>query len=77
MLERSCEITEDMNANSQDQGIGKFNALRPEQRSAILQTTFNNWFFINENICILSQISLKFITEGLVNNTPALVQIMA
>ena len=33
--------------------------------------------FLNENRRILNKISLKFIREGLIDNMPALVQIMA
>ena len=32
--------------------------------------------FINEMFCILNQLSLKFIPRGLINNIPALVQIV-
>ena len=32
---------------------------------------------MNEKCCTLIQISLKFVPEGPINNTPALVQIMA
>ena len=33
--------------------------------------------FMNETFCILNRLSLKFVPEGLINNIPALVQIMA
>ena len=33
--------------------------------------------FLNENVLISFEISLKFIPKGPINNTPALVQIMA
>ena len=33
--------------------------------------------FMNEKFCILIRISLKFVPKGLINNIPALVQIMA
>ena len=33
--------------------------------------------FVNEKVCILIKISLKFVPMGPVNNNPALVQIMA
>ena len=35
------------------------------------------WIFLNENLCILMQISLRFFLKGPINNTPALVQTMA
>ena len=43
---------------------------------AISQTTFSS-AFLNENILILIQISLKFVPKGSINNILALVQIMA
>ena len=33
--------------------------------------------FLNENVWISIKISLKFVPKGLINNIPALVQIMA
>ena len=33
--------------------------------------------YLNENIWITIKISLKFVPEGLINNIPTLVQIMA
>ena len=36
-----------------------------------------NTFFLNENVRISIEISLKFVPRGLINNIPALVQIMA
>ena len=41
---------------------------------AILQTT---WILLNEYVWISIKSSLKFVPKGKVNNTPALVQIMA
>ena len=34
-------------------------------------------FFLNENCCILIEISLKFVPNGPIDNKPALVQVMA
>ena len=45
--------------------------------AAIFQTTFFKGIFLNQNIYILIQISLKFVPKGPINNIPALVQIMA
>ena len=39
---------------------------------AISQTTFSNAFFMNETFCILSQISLKFVSKGPIDSNPAL-----
>ena len=35
------------------------------------------YIFLNENVSFLNKISLKFVPKGLINNIPALVQIMA
>ena len=52
------------------------NTLRPRQEAAIFQTTFSN-DFLNENIYLSIEISFRFVPRSPVNNTPALVQIMA
>ena len=43
--------------------------------AAILQTTFSNEFFFNENL-ILIRIALKFIPKDPVNNKTAFAQIL-
>ena len=48
-----------------------------DKMDAISQTTLSNAFFVNENVRIFIEISLKFVPKGPVNNIPALVQIMA
>ena len=48
-----------------------------DKTDAISQTTFSNAFFFNENVWIPIKTSLKFVPRGLINNIPALVQIMA
>ena len=48
-----------------------------EKVDAISQTTFLNSFFMNENIWISIQISLKFVPKASINNISAMVQIMA
>ena len=45
--------------------------------AAISQTTFFKFVFLNENIGILIKISPKFVPKGVINNIPALVQIVA
>ena len=45
--------------------------------AAVSQTTLSNAFFMNENIRISIEISLKFVPKGPINNNPALVQIIA
>ena len=44
---------------------------------SIVQTTFSNAIFLNENYWIPIKISLKFVPKGQINKIPALVQIMA
>ena len=52
------------------------NPLRPRQNGRHLADIFNS-IFLNENIWTPIKISLKFVPKGLINNIPALVQIMA
>ena len=52
------------------------NTLRPRQNGRYFPDIFK-CIFLNENISILSTISLKFVPEGPINNIPVLVQIMA
>ena len=47
-----------------------------DKMGAISQTTFS-FFFINEKFCILIRISRKCVPKGLIDNKPALVQVMA
>ena len=48
-----------------------------DKMDAISQTTFFKCTFVNENVRISIEISLKFVPKGPVNNIPALVPIMA
>ena len=53
------------------------NTLRPRQNGRhFAEDTFKR-IFLNENVIISIQISLKFVPKGPINNIPALVQIMA
>ena len=46
--------------------------------AAIFQTTFIfKCIFLNENLLVSIQISLKFVPKGSINNIPALVHVMA
>ena len=45
--------------------------------AAIFADNIFKWIFLNENVSILNNISLKFVPKGPINNIPALVQIMA
>ena len=53
------------------------NTLRPRQNGRHFADDMFKCIFLNENIWIPIEISLKFVPQGPVNNIPALVQIMA
>ena len=53
------------------------NSLRPRRNRRHFADDSFKCIFLNENMFISINISLKFIPRGLVNNIPALVQIMA
>ena len=53
------------------------NTLRPRQNGRHFPDDIFKCIFLNENIQILIEISLKFVPKGPINNIPALVQIMA
>ena len=54
-----------------------FNTLRPGQNGRRYPDDIFKRIFLNENICIPINISLKFVPMGQINNIPSLVQIMA
>ena len=45
--------------------------------ATILPDDIFKCIFLNEKVCIVIQISLKFVPRGPIDNNPALVQIMA
>ena len=53
------------------------NTLRPRQNGRHFADDILRCIFLNENIWISIEISLKFFPKGPINNIPALVQIMA
>ena len=53
------------------------NTLRPRQNGRDFADDTFKRIFLNENIRISIKISPKFVTKGLINNIPSLVQIMA
>ena len=53
------------------------NTLRPRQNGRHFPDDILEWIFLNENVWILIEISLKFVPKGQINNIPVLVQIMA
>ena len=55
----------------------QFNTLRQRQNGCHFTDDIFKPIFLNENIRILIEISLKFVSKVPVNNIPALVQIMA
>ena len=57
--------------------ITSVNSLRPRQNGRHFADDIFKGIFLNENIWILFKISLKFVPKVPINNTPALVQIMA
>ena len=58
-------------------GCSRVNSLRPRQNGWHFPDDIFKWIFVNGNIWILINISLKFVRKGLINNIPALVLIMA
>ena len=54
-----------------------FNTLRPRQNGRHFTDDIFKYISLNENVWFLFKISLKFVSKGLINNIPALVQIMA
>ena len=57
--------------------ITQFNTLRPRQNGRHFADDMFKCIFVNENVWIPIEISLKFVPEGSINNNPALFQIMA
>ena len=57
-------------------GLHWFDTLRPRQNDRHFPDDIFKCIFLNENMWIFIEISLKFVLKGLINNIPALVQIM-
>ena len=55
----------------------RVNTLRPRQNNRHFPDEIFKCIFLNENVWISTNISLKFVPKGSINNIPALVQIMA
>ena len=53
------------------------NTLRPKQNGRHFSDDMFKCIFLNENVWIPIEISLKFVPKGSINNNPALFQIMA
>ena len=58
-------------------GLEMFNTLRPRQNGRYFADDILKCIFLNENVRIPIEISLKFVPKGPIDNIPALVQIMA
>ena len=54
-----------------------FNTLRPRQDGRHFVDAIFTCIFFNENCCIFIKFSLKYVRKSLIDNNPALVQIMA
>ena len=54
-----------------------FNTMRPRRNGHRFIDNVSKCIFLNENICIMIIISLKYVPEDQINNVPALAQIMA
>ena len=57
--------------------VAAFNTLRLRQNGRHFPDNIFRCIFFNENVSIFIKYSLKFVAKGLINNIPALVQIMA
>ena len=53
------------------------NSSPPAQNGCQFADNIFKCIYVNENFCILLQISLMFLPKGLINNKSALVQVMA
>ena len=58
-------------------GVNPVNTFRPRQNGRHFPDDSFKWIFLNENVWISIEVSLKFVPKGPINNIPALVQIMA
>ena len=57
--------------------ISPWNTLRLRQNGCHFPDEIFKCIFLNENVWVLIEISLKFVPNGPINNIPALIQIMA
>ena len=63
--------------NDADTAHAWFNTLRPRQNGRHFPDDIVKCIFLNKNVWISINISLKFVPKSLLNNIPSLVQIMA
>ena len=82
-----CKSQQDLVTAMANQGVlsvwcwvipgASFNTLRPRQNGRHFPDDIFKWIFLNENVWISINISLKFVPRGPINNIPTLVQVMA
>ena len=59
------------------QQLVQINTLRLRQNGRHFPDDIFKWIFLNENVWISINISLKFVPRGPINNIPTMVQVMA
>ena len=64
-------------SGGQKSDLQSLNTLRPRQNDRHFPDDTFKHIFLNKNVCISIEISLKFVPKGPINDIPALVQIMA
>ena len=74
---RHCSIFSHVPYKMAVEYSGPLNVLRPRQDSYQFPGNICKCIFLNENILILIEISLKLDHKGPINNIPVMVQIMA
>ena len=76
-LECMLRFCIDNNSNWYSMNKLWINTLRPRQNGRHFPDDIFKWIFLNENVWISINTSLKFVPRGLINNIPTLVQVMA
>ena len=71
------KVCQPVNSSHPGQNDRVFNTLRPRQNGRHFPDDFFKCIFLNENVWIAINISIKFVPKGPINNIPTLVQIMA
>ena len=77
ILKESQNHRQEHVAHSHMDSVCHINTLRPRQDGRHFPDDILKWIFLNENLWISIEISLKFVPKDTINNIPALVQIMA
>ena len=74
---QDIQVLSSMTEDCNEWTIVSVNTLRPGQNGRYFIDDILKSIFLNENIWILTDISLNFVPKGQINNIPALVPIMA